>query len=447
MHKLYEKKEILFAVLWTVAYCVILGTIRGNFGDGSIAMLAALLVFTAGILAFVKANHLEEKYGLAGWSKNMKKCLFFIPMWILATGNIWDGFSPSYQGAALVCAVLSMILVGFVEEMIFRGFLFRAMLAKDKPIVAIIVSSLTFGIGHIVNLFTGQAGFETVMQIIFAVSWGFILTMVCYKSGSILPCIIAHSMIDALSLFGADNDLLDRIYIGATIAVGIAYCIWLGRIRSDSEQHIKKNVFLPGRPNVEQYHAHENEDVPFHNGSHQETVERRKRMITLRRPVKEHESQAAAFKQEFLDHGETTINGSELLDQMASYDEWLKSVSDNASSETVNPSWVVTDTYFAFDENDRLVGIIDLRHELNDFLKDFGNSGYSVRPTERRKGHATEMLKLILERARQIGMDKLQLSVERSNEASVKTILKNGGKLERSFTFEGKEADVYMIRF
>ena len=232
MRKLYEKKEILFAVLWIVAYCVILGTIRGNFGDESICMLIALLVFTAGIIVFVKTNHLEGKYGLAGWPKDMKKYLFFIPMWILATGNIWDGFAPSYQGAELVIAALSMILVGFVEEMIFRGFLFKAMMEGDKTIVAIIVSAVTFGIGHIVNLFTGQASFETVMQIIFAISWGFILTMVCYKGGSIIPCIIAHSMIDVLSLFGADNELIDWIYIGATIVVAIAYCLYLSRIHS-----------------------------------------------------------------------------------------------------------------------------------------------------------------------------------------------------------------------
>lgn len=169
-------------------------------------------------------------------------------------------------------------------------------------------------------------------------------------------------------------------------------------------------------------------------------------MITLKRPLKGYESEALDFKQEFFNHGETTINGSELLDRMDSYDEWLKSVTDNASADTVNPSWVLTDTFFAFDENERIVGIIDLRHELNDFLKDFGNSGYSVRPTERRKGYATEMLRLILEHARQSGMEKIQLSVERSNEPSIKTIIKNGGKYERSFSFEGEEADVYVIR-
>ena len=168
-------------------------------------------------------------------------------------------------------------------------------------------------------------------------------------------------------------------------------------------------------------------------------------MIKLKRPIKENEAEALAFKQEFIDNGEQTINGSELLDQKDSYDEWLKSVSDNTSQETVNPSWVVTDTYFAFDESNRLVGIIDLRHNLNDFLKDFGNSGYSVRPSERMKGYATEMLRLIIERAAEIGLGKFQLSVERTNEPSVKTILKNGGKYERSFTFESEEADVYMI--
>ena len=200
-------------------------------------MLLGITAFANGIIFFVKRNHLEKECGLASWPKNTKRFLYFIPMWILATGNLWDGFALSYHGIELVIAVLSMILVGFVEEMLFRGFLFSAMLSKERAAVAIIVSSLTFGMGHIINLFTGQTSFETIVQMIFAVSWGFILTFVFYKSGSIFPCIIAHSMIDAFSMFGADNALVDQIYVGVTIVVAIVYCIYLGKIKED----VKKN--------------------------------------------------------------------------------------------------------------------------------------------------------------------------------------------------------------
>ena len=231
MRKLYEEKEVLFAVLWIVVYCLVLTPLKGNFGLDSAAMLTALIVFTAGICLFVGKNHLTRKYGLSEWPKDMRKYFFFIPMWILATGNLWAGFALSYQGVSLVIAVLSMVLIGFVEEMIFRGFLFRAMLANGNKAAAIIVSSVTFGIGHLVNLFAGQASFDTVMQVIFAVSWGFILTMVFYKSKSLIPCIIAHAMIDVFSVFGAENRLVDQIYILATVIVSIVYCIYLSRLK------------------------------------------------------------------------------------------------------------------------------------------------------------------------------------------------------------------------
>ena len=210
--------------------------IKGKFGYESVRWLLAMIVFAAGIMSFVKLNHLEEKYGLRGFPKDMKKYLFFIPMFILATGNLWAGFALSLKGIELLTATLSMMLVGFVEEMIFRGFLFKAMLGNGKTVPAIIVSAVTFGIGHIVNLFAGQASFETMIQVVFAVSWGFIFTMVFYKSGSLIPCIIAHAMTDVLSLYGADNELTDRIYIGVTIVTAILYCIYLSKLHSEESK-------------------------------------------------------------------------------------------------------------------------------------------------------------------------------------------------------------------
>jgi len=168
-------------------------------------------------------------------------------------------------------------------------------------------------------------------------------------------------------------------------------------------------------------------------------------MIKLIRPTVELKEQALDFRQEFFDNGEMIINGSELLDKTESYDEWLASVTANASPETVDPQWVVTDTFFAADDSGRIVGVIDLRHTLNEFLKDFGNSGYSVRPSERRKGYATRMLGLLLTVAKDCGMSEMQLSVERSNVPSVKTISRNGGVYVRSFEYEGEQADIYRI--
>ncbi len=168
--------------------------------------------------------------------------------------------------------------------------------------------------------------------------------------------------------------------------------------------------------------------------------------IKLVRPTIELKSEALDYRQEHFDNNELIINGSELFDKINSYEEWLEKVNNNSKIETVDPNWVLTDTFFAIREEDnKIIGIIDLRHTLNEFLKDFGNSGYSVRPSERKKGYATEMLRLLIKYAKEIGLTELHLSVERDNIPSIKTIVKNGGKLERSFEFEGEVADIYLI--
>ena len=230
MHQLYAKHEVSFAVFWIVLYCVLTIPIRGYFGDESIWMLIALGVIAGGITAFIKFNGLEEKYGLWGWPKDTKKYLFLIPMWILVTGNLWGGITPAYQGISLLFAILSMFLVGYVEEIIFRGLLFKALIPKDGVVVAITVSAVTFGIGHIVNLFAGQANLETIMQVFFAVAWGFLFTMVFYKTGKLMPCIIAHGLVDVFSKFLVDTVWSGWAYMGATIVISTIYCIYLAKL-------------------------------------------------------------------------------------------------------------------------------------------------------------------------------------------------------------------------
>lgn len=168
--------------------------------------------------------------------------------------------------------------------------------------------------------------------------------------------------------------------------------------------------------------------------------------IKLVRPTIELKEKALDYRQEHFDNNELIINGCELLDKINSYEEWLEKINHNSKIETVDPNWTLTDTFFAIRKDDnKIIGVIDLRHTLNNSLKDFGNSGYSVRPSERRKGYATEMLRLLKEYAKKCGLKELHLSVERDNISSIKTIVKNGGTIERSFEYEGKLADNYLI--
>ena len=235
MKKLYEKNEVLFAVLWIVLYCALTIPIRGNLGDESPLMLVALAAIAAGATAFIKANGLERRYGLDHLPKRPGAMLYYIPMLVLATGNLWGGVSLHYPGLSQLWAVLSMLLIGYVEEVLFRGFLFRALIKKDGLVPAIIISAVTFGIGHIVNLLAGQANLETIMQVLFAVAWGFIFTYAFLKGGSLWPCVAVHGLVDIFSKFSRDSVTAEWVYIGATILVALLYCPYLARLKTPEE--------------------------------------------------------------------------------------------------------------------------------------------------------------------------------------------------------------------
>ena len=230
MKKLYDRSEITFAILWIVLYTVSMGTLR-NLGDDSPWMLLGLIVISAAMYWFVRKYGLTEKYGLAGWAKNSRAMLWFLPLWLIASCNLWGGVSVRYPLPGQFFAVVSMALVGFAEELIFRGFLFKAMLKNGNVRTAVIVSSVTFGLGHILNLFTGHDLIPTLIQVVFAVAFGFAVTMAFYKSGSLLPCILAHSLTDVFSTFAVNevSPILNGITHVVVIAAAVGYGLYLAR--------------------------------------------------------------------------------------------------------------------------------------------------------------------------------------------------------------------------
>ncbi len=230
MRKFYETKPVLFAVLWIVVYVVLIAPLRGNYGDGSLQMLLGLVAISGALLAVIRLLGIEKELGMTRWLQNGKALLWLLPMWVLSTGNLWGGVGVRYDGITTVMAVLSFLLVGVAEEIVFRGFLFNGMKKTGSLTAAIIVSAVTFGMGHIVNLLTGHATGETLVQMIFAIAWGFLFTFAYLKGGSLLPCILIHGLIDAFSVFARDNPVAEWTYIIATVAVALVYCLYLRKL-------------------------------------------------------------------------------------------------------------------------------------------------------------------------------------------------------------------------
>jgi len=234
LKRLYDKSKLAFAIVWIVAYCVLLSvadSLSLTLGVEKSVTLVVSLALSAILLVFLKKNNLFKEYGLCLPCSSARSMIYYLPILIMLTVNLWYGLTLNYSILETVLYILSMLCVGFLEEIIFRGLLFKAM-RKDNTRAAIIVSSVTFGIGHIINLINGS-GAELVfnlLQVIYATAAGFMFVMIYYKTKSLLLCIAAHGIFNALGVFAneASASLEMRIFtaIFLTIITG-GYAVYI----------------------------------------------------------------------------------------------------------------------------------------------------------------------------------------------------------------------------
>ncbi len=168
--------------------------------------------------------------------------------------------------------------------------------------------------------------------------------------------------------------------------------------------------------------------------------------IKLVKPSIKFEHQILEYKKEFEDNNEN-MAGTANLPTYKIVEEWLDLLKDNSKEETVRTGLVPASTFLALREEDNtIIGMIDIRHRLNDYLFNFGGHvGYSVRISERLKGYAQKMLNLGLEECKKINIDKILVTCDKENIGSSKTIIRNGGILENEVSENDKITQRYWI--
>jgi len=166
----------------------------------------------------------------------------------------------------------------------------------------------------------------------------------------------------------------------------------------------------------------------------------------LLRPTYEMEEQYYDFMKDWEKAGEPIVPyAARLLDM--DYKEWIEHTYRFENEDTYPKEFVPAHTYFLVSEDKKIIGAINIRHRLNDYLFNFGGHiGYGIRPSERKKGYAALMLSLALPIAKSLGIDKALITCDKDNIGSAKTIISNGGFLDNEVVEDGKITQRYWVK-
>jgi membrane protease YdiL (CAAX protease family) len=188
-----------------------------------------LLIFSVFLLALTKRRKLWHSLGLARVSaEDAKASLYFIPLGVMVLANGAFLFDTAKPARDILMIIAFMVLIAFLEEFLFRGLLFKAIEGRGGAKKAVIISGLTFGFGHIVNLLNGYTGIQQILQIVLACSIGILLSVLFVRTKSIVPGIVFHFFFNISSALSRDaGPELNYILLAFIIAVAAAYLAYL----------------------------------------------------------------------------------------------------------------------------------------------------------------------------------------------------------------------------
>lgn len=243
MNKLMEKKPVLHAVLWIIIYIVLV-----NIGDalseqlkvGYIATGVLVLALSAVLVLYLRKSNRLKAQGFHRMTKtDVRNTLFYCPLILLAGIQLCAGIDQTVSASQFAAVSFLMVGTGFIEELIFRGLLFQGIRNKSGINKAVIISGITFGMGHIVNLLRGYGFAESAGQIIVAIAVGIVLTLLVAVTKNLVPGILFHIIFNISGSVSNQESGLQTNLLIAILVISVLYAIYLSRImhrKGKSEQ-------------------------------------------------------------------------------------------------------------------------------------------------------------------------------------------------------------------
>lgn len=231
MKYLRENKPIWHAMVWVAVYVALV-----NVGDlmspqlpTGVPVTGILLgLLSIALLIYLRRTGLVAFYGLRRPQRGaMGFALYLVPLFAIAFLQYAKGLIPDLDAMTVLFACLLVAGVAFIEELLFRGFLFQALLEKSNLNRAILISGVTFGIGHIVNLARGYSVSDQLIQIVAAVAIGIALAYCVALTGSIVPGVVFHALFNLSGTLTNHAVVWDTYIVGGIIVVLVPYILFM----------------------------------------------------------------------------------------------------------------------------------------------------------------------------------------------------------------------------
>lgn len=249
MEKIKEKNGIRHAVIWILVYLLLVNLgamLSEGIGAEDAATGVLLLLFSIYFWRYLQANNWLDYYGLRKTaSADLMNSLYYAPLVLLVLFQFSNGINSAIVPGKLLLIVLMMSGVGFLEELIFRGFLLKAIEEKSGRTRAVVISGITFGLGHIINLFRGYSYEEQVIQILAAAGIGIVLALLAFITQNIVPGILFHILFNisgSITIEAAGSQAFYGLLLISILCA--AYSLYLFRMIKNPKRTYKNHHSL-----------------------------------------------------------------------------------------------------------------------------------------------------------------------------------------------------------